>query len=209
MRSARILIADDHLLTLEGIRTVLGARHNIVGAATDGRTLVERAFELKPELIVADVTMPLLNGIDAAVKIKKRLPATKFLFVTMHVNPAYLEAALAAGGEGYVLKTAAREELEAAVDSVLRGRIYVTRSLSGEELNRFSKPSRAAAAVRLSPRERETLQLIAEGKTSKEIAQILGISVKTVAFHRENLKNKLGFRTTSELTRHAIELGLV
>src|SRR5262245_45761301 len=136
MRRARILIADDHLLTLEGIRSVLEPNHTIVGIATDGRTLLRRALELKPELIVADVTMPLLNGIDAAIRIRKRLPLTKLLFVTMHVNPAYLEAALEAGGSGYVLKSAAREELLEAVKSVLTGRIYITPMLSGEHLDR-------------------------------------------------------------------------
>jgi DNA-binding NarL/FixJ family response regulator len=209
MKGARIVIADDHLLTLEGIRSVLEPHHTILGVAADGRALVERALELKPDLIVADVTMPLLNGIDAALRIKERLPQTKFLFVTMHVNPAYLEAALQAGCSGYVLKTAAREELLAAVAAVLRGRIYVTPGLSSEPLERFSQPSRAAATLHLTPRERETLKLVAEGKTSKEIAQILTISVKTATFHRENLKKKLGIRTTSELTKHAIQLGLI
>ena len=209
MKGARILIADDHLLTLEGIRSVLEPHHTILAVAADGRTLVERALELKPDLVVADVTMPLLNGIDAAVRIKERLPKTKFLFVTMHVNPAYLEAALQAGCCGYVLKSAAREELLAAVGAVLRGQIYVTPGLSREPLERFSQPSRAAATLRLTPRERETLQLVAEGKTSKEIAEILQISVKTATFHRENLKKKLGIRTTSELTKHAIQLGLI
>jgi DNA-binding NarL/FixJ family response regulator len=209
MKGARILIADDHLLTLEGIRSVLEPNHTILAVAVDGRALVERALELKPDLVVADVTMPLLNGIDAALRIKERLPKTKFLFVTMHVNPAYLEAALQAGCSGYVLKTAAREELMAAVGAVLRDRIYVTPGLSSEPLERFAQPSMAAASLRLTPRERETLQLIAEGKTSKEIAHILQISVKTATFHRENLKKKLGFRTTSELTKHAIQLGLI
>jgi DNA-binding NarL/FixJ family response regulator len=164
---------------------------------------------LKPELIVLDITMPLLNGIDAAVQIKKSLPEAKLLFVTMHVSPAYLEAALEAGGTGYVLKSAAREQLLEAVDTVLKGRIYLTPGLSSEHLERFQDPSRAAAALRLSTRERETLQLIAEGRAAKEIAQILSISIKTVAFHRENIKRKLGLRTTAELTRHAIEQGLI
>ncbi len=123
----------------------------------------------------------------------------------MHVNPAYLEA----GGTGYVLKSAAREELLEAVDSVLNGRIYVTPSLSTEHLERFQDPANAAATLRLSSRERQALQLIAEGKAAKEIAFLLSISTKTVAFHRENIKRKLGLRTTAELTKHAIEQGLV
>ena len=206
---ARILLADDHTLTLEGIRAVLEPHHEIVGTVMDGRALLDAALRLKPDLVVLDITMPLLNGVDAAVQIKKSLPGVKLLFVTMHVNPAYLEAALNAGGTGYVLKSAAREELLEAINSVLNGRIYVTPSLSSEHLERFTDPSRAAATLRLTTREREILQLIAEGRAGKEIAFLLSISIKTVAFHRENIKRKLGLGTTAELTKHAIEQGLV
>jgi len=209
MKRARILLADDHALTLEGIRTILDPHHEIVGLAADGRALVEAALRLRPDLIALDITMPLLNGLDAAIQIKRQLPDVKLLFVTMHVNPAYLEAALTAGGTGYVLKSAAGEELLTAVDTVLKGRIYLTPGLSTEHLDRFHDPLQAAAAMRLTKRERETLQLIAEGKAAKEIAHILNISVKTVAFHRENLKKKLNLRTTAELTKHAMEQGLL
>ena len=209
MKRARILLADDHTLTLEGICAVLEPHHEIVGMVMDGRALLDAALRLQPDLIVLDITMPLLNGIDAAVQIKKSLPGVKLLFVTMHVNPAYLEAVLNAGGTGYVLKSAAREELLEAINSVLNGRIYVTSSLSSEHLERFTDPSRAAATLRLTTREREILQLIAEGRAGKEIAFLLSISIRTVAFHRENIKRKLGLGTTAELTKHAIEQGLV
>lgn len=209
MKRARILLADDHTLTLEGIRAVLEPYHEIVGMVMDGRALLEAAERLKPDLIVLDIAMPLLNGIDAAIQIRKTLPDMKLLFVTMHVNPAYLEAALNAGATGYVLKSAAREELRDAIKLVLSGRIYVTPSLSGEHLERFTDPSRAAATIHLSARERETLQLIAEGRSVKEMAFVLNISPKTIAFHRQNLKRKLGLRTTAELTKHAIEEGLI
>jgi DNA-binding NarL/FixJ family response regulator len=209
MKRARILLADDHMLTLEGIKTILEPYHEIVGTVTDGRAMIDAALRLKPDLIVLDITMPLLNGIDAAVQIKKSLPAAKLLFVTMHANPAYLQSALRAGGTGYVLKSAAREELLEAIQSVLNGRIYVTPSLSSEHLERFCDPARAADILRLSTREREVLQLIAEGRVAKEISHILTISIKTVAFHRENLKRKLGLHTTAELTKHAIQQGLV
>jgi len=209
MKRARILLADDHTLTLKGIRAVLEPHHEIVGTVTDGRALLAAALRLHPDLIVLDITMPLLNGVDAAIQIKKRQPEVKLLFVTMHVNPAYLEAALNAGGSGYVLKSAAGEELLDAIKSVLKGRIYITPSLSSEHLERFLDPSRAAAALHLSTREREILQLIAEGHAAKEMAHVLNISVKTVAFHRDNIKRKLGLRTTAELTKHAIEQGLV
>jgi DNA-binding NarL/FixJ family response regulator len=209
MKRTRVLLADDHPLTLEGLRAFLEPHMESVGTVTDGRALVDEAMRLKPELIILDITMPLLNGIDAAVQIRKNLPAVKLVFVTMHANPAYLEAALNAGAMGYVLKSAAREELLDAIQSVMRGNIYVTPSLSTEHLERFSSPARAAATLRLSGREREILQLIAEGKATKEIAFVLSISVKTVAFHRENIKRKLGLRTTAELTKHALEQGLI
>lgn len=209
MKRTRILLADDHTLTLEGIRSVIEPHHEIAGMVTDGRALVDAVLRLKADLVILDITMPLLNGIDAAVQIKKMLPEVKLLFVTMHVNPAYLEAALNAGAIGYVLKSAAREELLDAIESVLNGRIYVSPSLSSEHLERFRDPSRAAATLRLSTREREILQLIAEGRAAKEIAFRLSVSVKTVAFHRDNIKRKLGLRTTAELTKYAIETGLV
>jgi DNA-binding NarL/FixJ family response regulator len=167
MKRARILLADDHTLTLEGIRAILEPHHEIVGMVMDGRALLDAALRVKPDLIVLDITMPLLNGIDAAPHIKKSLPGVKLLFVTMHVNPAYLEAALTAGATGYVLKSAAREELLEAINSVLNGRIYVTPSLSSEHLERFTDPSRAAATLRLTTREREILQLTAEGRAGQ------------------------------------------
>src|ERR1017187_1587785 len=132
MKGTRCLLADDHPLTLEGIRSFLEQYLQSVGTVTDGRALVEAALRLKPNLIILDIPMPLLNGIDAAVQIKKSLPGVKVLFVTMHASPAYLEAAFNAGGTGYVLKSAAREELLDAIQSVLNGRIYVTPSLSSE-----------------------------------------------------------------------------
>lgn len=209
MKRTRVLLADDHPLTLEGLRAFLEPNVESVGTVTDGRALVAEALRLKPDLIILDITMPLLNGIDAAQQIKRSLPGVKLVFVTMHASPAYLEAALNAGATGYVLKSAAREELLEAIQKVMGGELYVTPSLSTEHLERFRDPFRAAATIHLSPREREILQLIAEGRANKEIAFVAGISVKTVAFHRENIKRKLGLRSTAELTRCAIEQGLV
>lgn len=209
MKRIRVLVADDHPLMLEGIRAFLEPHFQSIATVTNGRKLVEQALMENPDLIILDITMPLLNGIDAAVQIKKGFPAAKLLFVTMHSDRAYLEAALGAGATGYVLKSGVREELLEAAGKVLDGYIYVTPSLSNEHLERFSDPGRAAAICRLSMRERENLQLIAEGKAAKEIAFILDISVKTVAFHRENIKRKLGLNTTAQLTRHAVEQQLV
>ncbi len=147
MKTTRVLLADDHPLTLEGIRVFLESHFESVGTVADGRALVEEALRLKPDLIILDITMPLLNGIDAAIRIRKTLPDVKLLFVTMHVDPAYLEAALGAGATGYVLKSAAREELLEAAKTVLSGMIYVTPGLSTENLECFTDPKRAAAAA--------------------------------------------------------------
>jgi DNA-binding NarL/FixJ family response regulator len=209
MKRTRVLLADDHPLMLEGLRMLLEPHFETVGTVGDGRALVEEALRLKPDLVMLDITMPLLNGIDAAAQVRKSLPGVKLLFVTMHANRTYLEAALHAGGTGYVLKSAAREELVDAIRTVLNGRIYVSPTLSGEHLERFADPMRAAASLRLSLREREILQLIAEGKAAKEVAHLLSISSKTVAFHRENIKRKLGLKTTAELTKYALEQGLI
>lgn len=209
MKNTRVILADDHPLTLDGVKALVEQRLQIVATVTDGRALVEAALRLKPNLIILDIVMPLLNGIDATIQIRKALPAVKLIFLTMHTSPAYLEAALSAGANGYVLKTSAREELDEAIRSVLSGHIYVSPGLSSEHLKRFKDPARAAATLRLSMREREVLQPIAEGRSAKEIAEILNISVKTVEFHRENIKRKLGLRTTAELTKYALEQGLI
>src|SRR5580704_4222582 len=205
----RILLADDHALTLTGMRAVLEPHYEVVGTVADGHALVDAALRLRPQVIITDIGMPVLNGIDAAVQVKNHLPAVKLLFVTMHDSPAYLVSALQAGASGYVLKSAASEELLEAIDSALNGRIYVSSRLSKESLAHFRDSSHAAATLHLSPREREVLQLIAEGRTEKEIAFLLKISIKTVGFHRENIKQKLGLRTTAELTRHAVEQRLI
>jgi len=209
MKRARILLADDHPLTVIGLRGALASHHEVVGMAGDGRALLESALRLQPELIILEMTMPLLNGIDAAVEIKKGLPRVKLLFFTMHNSPAYLEAALKTGATGYVVKSATSDELLDAVNAVMNGHIYVSPSLSVERLERFTDTSRAAATLRLSKRERETLQLIAEGRAEKEVAFILDISIKTVGFHHENIKRKLGLHTTAQLTRYAVEQRLI
>lgn len=201
MKRPRILLADDHAAALEGMSAALAPHYEIAGAVADGRALVEAALRLKPDLIIADITMPHLSGIDAARQIKKSLPGIKLLFVTMHPSPAYMSAAFEAGATGYVLKSGAREELLEAAQGVLSGRIYVSSTLSTEHLKRLQAPA-AAAGSRLSKRESETLQLIAEGRTVEEMARAMNISIKTVAVHRRNIEQKLGLSTTAELTQH-------
>jgi len=209
MTPARLLLADDHSLILEGFRHVIEPIHEVVGMVTDGRALVEATLRLRPDLIILDITMPLLNGIDAAREIKKRLPEVKLLFVTMHANPTYLQAALDVGATGYVLKSSAREEILTAIEKVLKGEFFVTPGVRPKGLEEGADPARVAASLRLSPREREILQLVAEGRSTKEVAHVLNISQKTVAFHKDNLKLKLGLRTTAELTKYALEEGLI
>ena len=196
MKRARILLADDHALMLDGFSNLLEPKYNVVGTVEDGKALVEAAIRLNPNLIILDITMPELNGIDAAREIKKSLPQTKLLFVTMHTSATYVRAALDAGADGYAVKSSGRSEILAAVEAVLAG-------------NRYIAPGVGALGPVLSARERQILQLTAEGKSRKEVAFALGISEKTVAFHKENLKRKLGLRSTAQLTRYALDQGLI
>lgn len=209
MKRPRILLADDHALMLHGIRSVLKSSYTVVGAMKDGKALVAAAIRLNPDLIILDITMPLLNGIDAAREIRKHLPDVKLLFVTMHTRPTYLQAALEAGANGFAIKSSGRKEILAAVARVLRGGLYIAPGVGGEGVSGIANSVRAAASLRLSARERQILQLVAEGKSRKEIAYAVDISEKTVAFHKNNLKHKLGLSSTAQLTRYALEEGLV
>lgn len=211
MKRPRVLLADDHPLVLTGLRALLETECEVVGAVSDGRSLVESALLLRPDVIVVDIGLPVLNGMDAARQIKKDLPDTKILFLTMHGNLEYLKSALAAGASGYVLKTSAREELLGAVQDVVRNRIHVSPGFGEEIVNRFERHPRSitASPSLLTARQREILQLVAEGLTAKQISELLHISLQTVAFHKYQIMNKLGVRTTAELTRFAIQEGLI
>jgi DNA-binding NarL/FixJ family response regulator len=211
MTRPRVLLADDHPLFLTALRSLLEPECDIVGAVSDGRALVEEATRLKPEVIVMDISLPRLNGIDAARQIKKEQPEAKILFVTMHANLAYLKDALIAGASGYVLKTSAREELLGALQDVIRNRIHVSAGFGEEIVDQFERRPRSlkSSASVLTGRQREILQLVAEGRTAKEIASLLNVSVQTVAFHKHQIMEKLGLRTTAELTKYAIQEGLV
>jgi DNA-binding NarL/FixJ family response regulator len=211
MKRPRVLLADDHPLILEGLRSLLETECEVVGVIRDGRSLVEAASRLRPDVIVLDISLPLLNGIDAARQIKKELPQAKVLFLTMHANPGYLREALAAGASGYVLKTSAGEELPDAIQDALRNRLHVTAGFGDEIVEQFARrpPNSHRPQSILTARQREILQLVAEGRTAKDIAAILNISLQTVAFHKYRIMNKLGVRTTAELTKYAIQEGLI
>jgi len=211
MTRPRIIIADDHPLILAGLRSLLEQQCEVVDVAHDGQALMKAALRLRPEAIVLDIGLPLLNGIDAARLIKKELPETKILFLTMHSNLAYLKDALAAGALGYVLKTSAREELLSAVRDVVRNRIHVSPGFGEEIVEQYERrPSSIKSSQSiLTARQREILQLVAEGRTAKEIAATLNVALQTVAFHKQQIMNKLGIHTIAELTKYAIQEGLV
>ena len=210
MKKPRILLADDHSLVLEGFRRILEDQCEVVGTAENGRALLEAASRLKPNVVLLDISMPLLNGIDATRHLKKVSPDVKVIFVTMHADPAYLNEAFKAGASGYLLKRSAGTELIQAIQSVLGGNFYVTPLLTKGLVN--SVISEAAVLPTrqsiLTPRQREVLQLVAEGKAVKEIAQLLNISPKTVEFHKAQIMEQLDLRTTAELTKYAMAHGL-
>jgi DNA-binding NarL/FixJ family response regulator len=211
MKRPRLLLADDHPLVLAGLRSLLETECDVVGAVSDGRSLVEAASRLNPEVIVTDISLPLLNGIDATRQIKKDQPDAKILILTMHANPNYLKDALAAGATGYLLKTTAREELLGAVQDVVRNRIHVSHGFGEEIVDQFERHPRRFTSSQsvLTARQREILQLVAEGRAAKEIASVLNIAPQTVAFHKHQIMDKLGLRTVAELTKYAIQEGLV
>lgn len=207
----RVLLGDDHVLILDGLRTALQSQYEIVGVAKDGRALVEATERLKPDLVIVDISMPLLNGFEAAKQIKKNQPRTKIIFLSQHLNPAYLKNALRLGASGYVLKSGATEELQQAIATVQRGKTYITPAF-GETViarlwNREGELSEETDG--LTDRQREILQLIIEGRGNKEIADVIHVSVKTVEFHRARIMAKLGVKSVAELTKVALQQGLI
>ena len=208
MKKARILLGDDHPIFAQGSRMNLEERHEVVGVVSDGRALVEAALSLKPDLILLDISMPLLSGIEAARRVKASLPGVKLLFFSMHSERQYVQAAFEAGAAGYLLKSTGREELLAAVQKVLDGHVYVSKELS-QQWRDLRDPDTIAKSLDLSAREREVLHLIAEGWSGKEIGGLLNISARTVAFHRENIKRKLGVKTLAGLVQNALAKGVM
>ena len=210
----RILLADDHVMVSEAICAILEKNYEIAGTAKDGRELVEKAFQLKPDVIVLDISMPELNGIEACRQLQALGCPAKVVFITQQLGSEYVRAAFDAGAMGYVAKQSAASELLQAVRLALLGRYYVTPLVaSGSTSERTPRTLRSNPAemfgARLTGRQREVLQLVAEGKTTKEIASTLNISVKTVEFHRSSVMDQLGLRTTAELTRYALIHGII
>lgn len=205
----RILLADDHGVVREGLKNLLLKEgFEIVGEVSNGRDALEIAKKLRPDAVLLDFSMPQLNGIDAAREIHSASPQTKTILLTMYKEDQYVLEALRAGIKGYVLKTQAASDLINAIYSTLRGETYLSPGIS-ENIVKIALSGSAVFTDPLTPREREILQLIAEGKTNKEIAHQLGMSVKTVESHRRNLMVKLNLHQTAGLVRYAIKIGLV
>ena len=201
---ARILLADDHSLVAAGLCKLLETEFDLVGAVGDGRALVAAAKKERPDVILLDISMPLLNGVEAARQLQVALPGAKLIFVTVHSDSPYVVEAFRAGASGYLLKRSAAAELVTAIREVLLGNLYVTPLIAKSALEGILKVAERRGPL-LSARQREVLQLVAEGHSAKEIAVILRISPKTVEFHKSWIMKKLDLHSTAELTRYALE----
>jgi DNA-binding NarL/FixJ family response regulator len=212
MSRPRILLGDDHGLIIEGLRSLLEKDFEVVGVASNGRELIAETERLKPDAVLLDVSMPVLNGMEAARQIRKSAPHVKLLFVTQKSDREYVQAAFRMGASGYVLKQSVVGEVGPALHEVLAGHYYVTPLLRNGIPDALFHPQQNPSELfgqTLTPRQRQVLQLVAEGKTNKEIAKILNVSVKTIDFHKAGITEELGLHTTAELTRYAIEHGIV
>ena len=210
MNRPRVLIADDHLVFAEALRRLLEPEFEVVGVVADGRAMLDAARELKPAVIVTDVSMPSLNGIEAAARLRDQGIPAKIVFLTMHREVDYARRAMETGAAGFVLKHAASSELVTALHEALQGRTYVSPMIAGELLQSYRRSeSGPAPAPGLTARQREVLQLVAEGRSSKEVASLLKISVRTAEAHKARLLHALGLESTAELVHYAIRTGVI
>ena len=210
MTRPRVLLADDHLLLREAFTRVIEEECDVVGGVGDGRAVLAEAPRLQPDIVVMDVAMPLLNGLDAARQLRQLMPRVKVIFLTMNEDPDIAAEAFRVGAAAFLLKSSAASELITAIREVSRGRSYVTPlATQGLMNNLLHPPAPSARVVDLSPRQREVLQLLAEGHTMKEIARLLKITPRTVAFHKYSMMEQLGVTTNAELVMAAIKQHLV
>lgn len=211
MSRPRVLLADDHRMVAEGLKTLLSPDFDLVGMVEDGAALVEAARVLRPDVIVADIGMPRLNGFEALAELRKEDPGVRVVFLTMHQEAAYARRALEAGALGFVLKHSAPDELVTAIRAALEGRTYVTPALAGalQRTSTRSPETVTESEATLSARQREILQFLADGRSAKEIARRLNISHRTVEFHKYHMMDSLGLRSTAQLVRWAIKRGFV
>jgi DNA-binding NarL/FixJ family response regulator len=210
VKRPRVLLADDHRIVAEGLKSLLASDFELVGVVEDGRALLEAANKLQPEVIVADITMPHLNGIDALAQLRKQNPGIKVVFLTMHQEAVYARRALEAGASGFVLKHSAPAELVTAIQAALKDQTYVTPALAGEVFQSLRDGPRKVTdpVAKLTPRQREIIQLLAEGRSAKEIADTLAISPRTVEYHKYQMMESLGLHTNAELIHFAIKHGI-
>lgn len=202
----RILLADDHVLLLEAFRRVLEPAFSVVGTAADGAALVEEALRLEPDLVVADVSMPRMNGLEAARRLRGELPRTRVVFLTVDEDPQLAAEAFALGASGYVLKSSTALELEQAIRAAVAGRRYLSRRIAGGDPAALPRPSPPSSPLeRLTLRERDVLKLLAEGLSMKQVGAELGIAARTVAFHKYRMMETLGLRSSAELVAFAVE----
>lgn len=208
---ARILIADDHNLVAELCKRLLETEFDVVGTVSNGRDLVRRACDLKPDVIVVDVAMPVLNGLDAGRQVKEALPAVQLIYLTMNPDVDLAAEAFRRGAHGYLLKTCAAAELVHGIREVLRGKIYMSPALPRETINFLRKQHKGMVSEdqRLTARQREVLQLLAEGKVMKEVSHILNMSTRTVAYHKYRMMEVLGAKSNAELVKYAIKKHIV
>jgi len=208
---SRILIADDHNLVAELCKKLLETEFDVVGTVGDGRALVRAAVELRPDVVVVDVAMPILNGLDAGRQVKQMLPAVKLIYLTMNPDVEVAAEAFRRGAHGYLLKTCAASEMVLAVRDVLRGKSFISPALPRDTIDFLRKQDKNMVKEdeRLTQRQREVLQLLAEGKVMKEVSNILHMSTRTVAYHKYRMMEVLGAKTTAELVKYAIKNHIV
>jgi DNA-binding NarL/FixJ family response regulator len=207
-RRTKVLLADDHAMVAEGLATLLKNDFELVGTVNNGSELIDRARQFKPDVIVADIAMPVMGGLEALRRLKTTKSGAKIIFLTMHADAQLATEALRAGASGYVLKNSAGEELITAIEEVVQGRTYLTPLITKDVISNLTERTPEQEA-RLTPRQREVLRLIAAGRRMKEIAFELGLSTRTVETHKYEMMRALGAESTAELVRYAIQIGLV
>jgi DNA-binding NarL/FixJ family response regulator len=208
MKKPTVILADDHTLVLEGFRRLLETHCELLATAGDGQALLQAVAQHRPDIVILDISMPVMNGIEAARALKSKYPALKLVFVTMHADPAYIRAAFQAGASGYILKQSLGDELPQALHTVLQGQIYVTPLIAKDVVDGILH-SDTRPLVELTARQQEVLQLIVDGLSAKDIAAKLSISHRTVEFHKAQLMQQLDLHSTVELIKFALTNGLV
>ncbi len=209
MARPRVLLADDHALLLGAFEKLLADECDIVGQVADGRSLVAAVDSLKPDVVVVDISMPILNGLEAGRQIKQKWKSVKLVFLTMNEDPDLAAEAFRAGASAYVLKRSAASELAAAIREVMQGRSYVTPLITAELLGSMQHDDEHSAARELTSRQREVLQLLAEGRSMKEVASVLNVTPRTVAFHKYRMMEQLKLKSTAELVQYAVKRRIV